>query len=578
MSVPSHSDTSFDKGWLLMQGYNREEAARHFEGVTSSDPHNAIAWWALAYCHGDDYNMYGKGYESLLRNDAWPSLGTARRCSVQAVEMADSTTSSSPSTSPPPYTSDVWFMLMNALAERFRHDDVPTQHSAYLAEIRKWNDWQNADCDALCVAAEAWMIQDPWNLWDRSTSPPSPRPAVEEVTRLLDIGLRKDPNHLWLCHLKVHVCEMGPPSQFDMSVLPPLEASTNGHLCHMPSHLYIQLGEYEKSVLLNRKAVDLDKEERRLHSRSPLTLYCFYECHNMHFALFAACMQGDKGVALEYARKLTAFVDRRIDEHGTDSVAYSMCEAFLMCEPMVMVRFGMWNEILDMDDSALLPSRMPSKVAFRHYARGVACAALGWEEEAHHFISAFQSSAPRCHSHKLHNESMENICNVATDVLVAEYLYRFERNSEHESRDWKAYLESAIRKEDSLAYDEPPAWMMPVRQTYGALLCEEGHTVHALKHFVDDLEKWPKNVWSTVGMARCLRHVSHDASRMQERTGITASCACATSHWDTKCCSSMAAISSPSLSSSPSSSIAGWALFTGAVTALAMGLRYRHPC
>ena len=31
----------------------------------------------------------------------------------------------------------------------------------------------------------------------------------------LDRGLAAQPRHVWLCHLKIHLCEMGPVDAFD---------------------------------------------------------------------------------------------------------------------------------------------------------------------------------------------------------------------------------------------------------------------------------------------------------------------------------------------------------------------------
>jgi tetratricopeptide (TPR) repeat protein len=68
-----------------------------------------------------------------------------------------------------------------------------------------------------------------------------------------------------------------------------------------------------------------------------------------------------------------------------------------------------------------------------------------------------------------------------------------------------AQLEQAIKGEDELIYEEPPAWYMPLRQRLGAILLAAGRPVRAEKAFRADLVRRPENGWSLHGLAKSLR-------------------------------------------------------------------------
>ena len=86
----------------------------------------------------------------------------------------------------------------------------------------------------------------------------------------LERGLRADPSHLWLCHLKVHYNEMGPVDAFDWHAANVLRRSgvEAGHLIHMPSHVFSRLGRFAESVAANERALREDALYRA-HGASP---------------------------------------------------------------------------------------------------------------------------------------------------------------------------------------------------------------------------------------------------------------------------------------------------------------------
>ncbi|HWN57587.1 MAG TPA: hypothetical protein VNO74_05770, partial [Methylomirabilota bacterium] len=66
-------------------------------------------------------------------------------------------------------------------------------------------------------------------------------------------------------------------------------------------------------------------------------------------------------------------------------------------------------------------------------------------------------------------------------------------------------LRDAVAIQDSLAYEEPPAWYYPVRETLGMELLAAAKPADAEQVFRDDLKENPENGWSLNGLAICLR-------------------------------------------------------------------------
>ena len=77
-----------------------------------------------------------------------------------------------------------------------------------------------------------------------------------------------------------------------------------------------------------------------------------------------------------------------------------------------------------------------------------------------------------------------------------------------------AALRESVRRDDSLSYTEPWAWMHPPRHALAALLAEQGHYAEAEEVYRDDLglsgriqrcTQHPDNVWALHGIVECLR-------------------------------------------------------------------------
>ena len=236
-------------------------------------------------------------------------------------------------------------------------------------------------------------------------------------------------------------------------------------------------------------------------------------------------MTGQKQLAVQHIREMIQGIPEE-DIKENAAVAEAYC-----AEPYeVLIRFGLWDEILAEPDH---PEFMVFTRAFRHAARGIAYAAKGDTKSARTEQSAFLEAVKLIPAeNKLGNNSCDSVLKVVAPMLNGEILVR-----EGDVDGGLAELRKAVVAEDALKYDEPPGWILPVRHSLGANLMQTARYAEAEQVYRDDLAHLPGNGWSLFGLARCLelQGKRNEASAFEARfqkvwanadMRITSSCLC----------------------------------------------------
>jgi tetratricopeptide (TPR) repeat protein len=173
-------------------------------------------------------------------------------------------------------------------------------------------------------------------------------------------------------------------------------------------------------------------------------------------------------------------------------------EGFAAMPFEVLVRFGMWDEILAEPDT--YPDYMPFTKALRHGARAIAYAAKGDVKSARQEQARYVEMAAKIPAEAtMGNNPLSSIIAVATPMIEGEILVR-----EGRLDDGFAALREAIAAEDLLRYDEPPGWILPVRHALGANLMAHGRYAEAEEVYREDLKRLPNNGWSLLGLSEAL--------------------------------------------------------------------------
>jgi len=496
----------FDQGLGFLQGFNHRAAIRAFQQAAELDPECAMAHWGIALACGPHINAMGVAPPAAEL--AWKELELAQKNAAKA--------------------SPVEQALIDALAKRYANpqpEDRSGLDRAYANAMREvWKKYPE-DPDVGALFAESMMNLRPWDQW---TSDGKPQPGTDEIIATLDAVSKLNPNHPLANHLYIHAVEASPNPERAMAAADRLRNLQPGlaHNVHMPSHIDIRTGQWLKAVDTNARAVEADKRHRKTFG-APKDFLNVYVAHNRAMLAYAAMMTGQRDLAIKHIRAMVA--ETPVDFLKENAL---QAEATVAMPLEVMVRFGMWDEILAEPEK--YSDEMWFTRAFHHAARAIAYAAKGDTANARKAQSVFLERAKLVPKEDfLSNNSCEALLGIAIPMVEGEILL-----AEGKIDSGIEQLRAAIQKEDALKYDEPPGWMIPVRHSFGAVLMKQQRFAEAEQIYREDLARLPENGWSLFGLAESLQKQKKNADEIaQTRTKfkkvwakadltITTSCLC----------------------------------------------------
>ncbi|HRI43609.1 MAG TPA: hypothetical protein PLL78_05325 [Fimbriimonadaceae bacterium] len=493
----------FDQGLAFLFAFNHDEAIRSFTKATEHDPDCAMAWWGIAIANGPHIN--NPVVEPDKAKAAWDAANRARqgsgRCTLAERDLIRAAFAR--------YTS-------NPNADRGPLD------RAYAQAMRRVWRAHPRDADVGALFAESMMDLRPWDLWKTDGKP---QPGTREIVSTLERVLKIDPLHPLGLHLYIHAVEASPSPERAVTAADRLRDLQPGlgHMVHMPSHIDVRTGDWRKAIIANEKAIVADQRYRERNAEPGF--YRVYMAHNHHMLALAAMMKGERAKAIDAIDQMLAVFPPEFLE----AVA-PLVDGYTAMPIEVRIRFGMWQEVLDMPD---LPGHFPLGRSLRFAARAVAYAALGEPEKARAEQSFFYEQKRNVGKDATFgNNSAADILPVATHLMNGEILLA-------EGRIDRALvtLRDAVRCEDRLRYNEPPDWIQPTRHTLGAALLKAGKPSEAARVYRADLVKHPNNGWALYGLSTALTKMgkASEAKRYQEKfevawegadVSITSSCLC----------------------------------------------------
>jgi tetratricopeptide (TPR) repeat protein len=454
----------FDQGLRLVYGFNHTEAIRSFTRAADIDPSCAMCYWGIALAYGPHVNApmdAASGvaaYEAVRKALSLKSHATApERAYIEALAQR--------------YESD-------PLADRVRLD---TSYSHAMGKVAKA---YPKDLDAATLYAESLMDLRPWNYWRPDGTP---YPGTKEIVHQLERVLTRNPNHPGACHYYIHAVEAVNPK----AAIPCAERLARlmpgeGHMVHMPAHIYIRVGRWTDAIKANQHAIHSD--EVFIEGQHPRGVYPLaYYPHNIHFLAFASTMAGRSAQAIEASNTLTS----KVNLDAARQVG--MLQEMLPYHALTLTTFGKWDEVLA---APLPPEDIRFSYAMAHYARGVAQAAKGeWAEAqaALDQVTAVDAATPE-------GAEGKTALSIAVHALSGEIATRrgdLDMGITH--------FREATKIEDAGLYFEPPKWYYPIRHSLGAALLKAGQHAEAEKVYREDLRRFPENGWSLFGLAQALR-------------------------------------------------------------------------
>jgi tetratricopeptide (TPR) repeat protein len=215
-------------------------------------------------------------------------------------------------------------------------------------------------------------------------------------------------------------------------------------------------------------------------------------------------MEGRKADTIDATRKARAVIsdDLLMAMPGSD---WYLSETYA-----TMVRFGMWDEMLAEPRPNIALTALT--VGYR-YGRVVALAAKGRTADANAELAGLEKIAAAVTADDTAG------LNAAGDVIALAILVAKARiaDAQQHNADAIELLIEAVAKEDSLAYDEPSDWFVPVRHMLGAALLRAGKAQAAEDVYREDLRRHPDNGWALYGLAASLSAQHKDADAQVAR-------------------------------------------------------------
>jgi tetratricopeptide (TPR) repeat protein len=467
----------FDQGLALVYGFNHDEAVRSFKRAAELDPQLAMAHWGVALALGPNINM--------------PVDAEHEKAAYEAAQKAVSLAAKA---------SEPERAYIDALARRYSNDPK--------ADLQKLSvDYKNAmadvagrfpdDLDAATLYAESIMDLKPWQLW---SSDGKPAEGTEDLVSVLESVLRRDPQHSGANHYYIHAVEASPhpewalPSAQRLKVLAPAA----GHLVHMPAHIDMRAGNYEAAARSNAYGAEADREYFKNTGQQGMYPLMYYS-HNLHFLAVAHSMQGRYQDAKRAADQLETHLRSYVREGGPMLEAVlPILDSFMPTPTLIMVRFRRWDDILK---SPAPDQKLTAATALWHFGRAMAYASTGKLDSAEKERGLVVSAAKAFPADRMFGfNTASSVFSVAENVLSAKIAM-----AKNDKRAAIEFLKKALEVEDSLNYDEPEDWYIPVRESLGGALMLKGDYSDAEKVFRAELEKHRRNGRALFGLLESLR-------------------------------------------------------------------------
>ena len=332
----------FDQGIKWCFGFNQEEGLACFKKGLNQDPNCAMLHWGVAYAAGPFYNM---PWNDFSEPEAIECTAFCRNYLNKAIALFDSAT-------------PLERALINALSLRVQKSNIVSKPEYDAWDYAYANAMNQVNTDfpdnqfvmALCI--EAMMTRTPWNLWNIKTGLPTEEADTDDALKLCEHAIRLadhlgEEQHPAILHLHIHLLEMSPEPERALSSADRLFGlcPDAGHIQHMPAHIYVLSGDYEKAKAVSEAAILADR--KYLSYAGPYNFYTTARCHDLHMMIHACMMLGQFKPAMAAADEICENLPPNVIDLKDKPFITGAMEGYFAMRMHVLVRFGKWQEIID---------------------------------------------------------------------------------------------------------------------------------------------------------------------------------------------------------------------------------------
>ena len=470
----------FDQGLRLAWGFYFPESIASFQEAARMDPDHPMHFWGMAYAMGPNPNSR---YAQMPDDPKGEGLKAIKKA-LDRIDLA----------------TPLEAKLISALHVLYDQQTIPDQDErdqAYLTAMRSLNQEYPDDPDITALYAASYMSMKRWDYWDGEGNPKAETIPVAEA---LEHIIAQDLSHPGVFHLHIHLIEASLEPERALVSADALEATVPiaGHVVHMPSHIYVRVGQYGKAVENNIRSQAVDRQFANLWGDHPLPNIGTYPLshrihagHALDFIRYAATVQGNYKTASEAAWRMA----NRITG---EAVLVRGGQKRVSAPWLVLKIFGKWDELL-----ALTPAHQgtPYLDGIWSYAIGSAHLAKGNIDAAFQELVNLKTiaEAPNADKYRVGATPASAVLRLAAFGLEGEVLMA--------QGDLSGAIEAfraGVAIEDQNNYTEPPDWAQPMRHYLGAALLKSDQPEAAEVVYRRDLRWNQNNGWSLFGLHQAL--------------------------------------------------------------------------
>ena len=470
----------FDQGLRLAWGFYFPESIASYQEASRLDPTHPMPYWGMAHAMGPNPNSRyarmpddpkGEGLKAI--KNAMDRIDRASALEAKLIRAL--------------------FVLYDK--EAIANPDARDQ--AYLAAMRALNKAYPDDSDIAALYAASYMSIGRWDYWD---SDGNPRAETLQVAEALEHIMTKDLSNPGVLHLHVHLIEASMEPERALVSADALEATVpiGGHVVHMPSHIYVRVGQYDKAIDNNLRSMQVDQQFAKIWGERPLpNLGTYPLSHKMHaghaldFIRYAATVQGNYKTASDAAWRMA----NRIK---SSAVRVRGGQKRASAPWLVLKIFGKWDELL-----SLTPAHQgtPYLDGIWSYSVGSAYLAKGNLSAARNELGKLQTiaNAPNADEYRVGATPASAVLKLAAFGLEGEVLM-----AQGDVQGAIRVFQAGVAIEDQNNYTEPPDWAQPMRHYLGAALLKAAQPAAAEAVYRRDLRWNQNNGWALFGLHQAL--------------------------------------------------------------------------
>ncbi len=469
----------FDQGLRMAWSFYFPESIASYQEAARLDPDSPMPHFGLAHAAGPNPNSR---YAGLPDDPQGAGLAAIRR----ALDLANNGTQRERD-------------MINALFVLYNKDAIPDSRErdfAFVDAMRNLHDKYPDDADIATIFGESYMNTTRWDYWEADGAA---KPGTAEAQAAFESAMRSEHDHPGANHLYIHLMEASSQPELAMPAAQKLEATVpiSGHMVHMPGHIYLRVGEYEKAIDINERSQIVDAQFAEIWGDTNFPMIGTYPLshkihkgHALDFVRYANMLQGNYAESSAAAAKNAGSTEPDITS-GLKNIAHTWITDKV---------FGKWDKI-HADNAVNSQYEAPYLKGMWSYVMGSAHVAKGHMGPAEAELANIQAqiTADGVNDNGVSPTPASHVLNLASHALNGE-IEEAKGNLDAAIMHYNV----AIQLQDSLNYTEPPDWSQSIRLYLGAVLLEAGRAAEAEAVYMKDLEWNQQNGWTTFGLYQAL--------------------------------------------------------------------------